>query len=169
MKTTVVPAQITTVEDRVAGNFTLIQIVLLIIPMIIGASIYAIIAPKLHFDSLKLILITTQLILFGTLAFRIKGKIIADWLIILTRYAARPRRYVFTKSDPIYRDIVIEKTEPVAIPAEENAENKSKPINHLSLLEQIKIDRLFQNNATSISFKLQRKGGVDVSLKQIEN
>ncbi len=169
MKTTVVPAQITTVEDRVAGNFTLIQIVLLIIPMIIGASIYAMISPKLHFDSIKLILITMQLIIFGTLAFRIKGKIVADWLIILARYQARPRRYVFTKSDPIYRDIVIEKAKPEIVSEKETIDQKSEPDKSLSLLEQIKIDRLFQNDSMSVSFKLQRKGGVDVSLKQVEN
>lgn len=169
MKTTVVPAQITTVEDRVAGDFTLIQIVLLIIPMIVGASIYAMIAPKLHFDSIKLILIVLQLIIFSTLAFRIKGKIVADWLIILIRYQIRPRRYVFTKSDLIYRDIVIEKVETVTTGEEEPIDQKAEPDKPLPFLEQIKIDRLFQNDTMSVSFKLQRKGGVDVSLKQVEN
>jgi hypothetical protein len=36
MRTRVIPAQITTVEDRIAGNLNLTQILLLMIPVILG-------------------------------------------------------------------------------------------------------------------------------------
>lgn len=168
MRTTVVPAQITTVEDRVAGNFTFIQIVLLVIPMVIGAIIYASFAPKLRINPLKISLIATEAMIFGILAIRWGGKIIADWLIIYLRYSARPRRYIFTKNDLIHRDIVIEKEETVVITKSQDKEKVPNRSKLLSLKEQIKIDQLLGDEAMSISFKFSEKGGVDVSLKQIE-
>ena len=57
MKTTVVPAQITTIEDRIAGNLTFIQIVLLICALILSTVVYAAIPPRIHLTVVKLILI----------------------------------------------------------------------------------------------------------------
>ncbi len=169
MKTTVVPAQITTVEDRIAGNFTIVQVILLVISLIIGAAIYSVLTPKLHFNTVKSVLMVLQFGLFAVLAFRIKGKIVADWLIILARYQVRPRRYIFTKNDPIYRDVVVKRVESEIVSEKEPIDQNAEPDKPLPLLEQIKIDRLFQNSSMSVSFKLHRKGGVDVSLKQVEN
>ena len=78
MKTTVVPAQITTVEDRIAGNFTFIQIFLLIVALIVGTIVYAIAPPQMMLGSIKLSLIVFQFFVFGGLAIRINGKIVAD-------------------------------------------------------------------------------------------
>lgn len=169
MRTTVVPAQITTVEDRVAGNFTFIQIVLLVIPLILGSAIYAVMSPKMHLGSAKMIVIGIQYFIFGVMALRINGKILADWLIIYLRYSIRPRRYIFTKNDLIHREIIFQENNQKSVPQKQGALNKAKKRQSLSILEQIKIDRIFNRDALSISFKLSKKGGVDVSLKQIEN
>jgi len=169
MKTVVVPAQITTVEDRIAGSLTFPQIILLVMPLVIGAGIYAVMSPKLHFATIKLAIIIIQYSIFGLLALRFNGKIVADWLIIYLRYAIRPRRYIFTKNDPIHRDIVVEDDKITVTSEEQIAEQDIKVSPALSLPEQIKIDRLFDNAAVSISFKLPKKGGIDVALKQAKN
>jgi len=169
MRITVVPAQITTVEDRVAGSLTFVQIVLLVISLVIGAAIYSGMAPKIHFSSVKLTLIALDFLIFGVLAIRWGGKIIADWLIIYLRYSARPRRYIFTKNDLIHRDIIIETTKEIVKVNAQAAEKKTKKQKMLTLLEQSKMDQLFAENALSVSFKISKKGGVDVSLKQTES
>ncbi len=167
MKTTVVPAQITTVEDRIAGSFTLQQIVLLVFSMIVGLGIYAMLAPKMHLSQIKLVLILLQFSFLGGLALRINGKIVADWLIVFLRFKARPRQYIFTKNDPIYREIIEEK-ENVTIPVErtQNKMTEKDKQESLTLVESINIDKIFDNDSLSISFKPSKKGGVDVILKQ---
>jgi len=169
MRITVVPAQITTVEDRVAGNFTFVQIVLMVIPLVIGALIYSSMAPKIHFNPAKLTLIAVDFFIFGIMAIRFNGKILADWLIIYLRYSARPRRYIFTKNDLIHREIILETSEQTASSTIQTVEKKSKRQKSLSLLDQSKMDQLFAENALSVSFKISKKGGVDVSLKQTES
>lgn len=46
MKTTVVPAQITTVEDKIAGSLTFTQIIMLVIPLLTSTAIYVLILPS---------------------------------------------------------------------------------------------------------------------------
>jgi len=169
MKTTVVPAQITTVEDRIAGSLTLAQIVLLVISMIIGAGIYAIVIPKMHFGSIKIALILIEFIFFGGLALRFNGKILGDWLIIYLRYSVRPRRYIFTKNDLIHRDIVIEEESQTIISKNPEITTAEKQLGGISLKEQIKFDQIFNRDNLSVSFKMSKKGGVDVRLEQAKN
>lgn len=99
MKTTVVPAQITTVEDKIAGSLNFIQIILLVFSLIVGTALYELISPRLHLTTFKIVLVVIQFSIFGSLALRYKGRIVAEWLIILLRFKARPRIYVFDKND----------------------------------------------------------------------
>ncbi len=166
MKTTVVPAQITTVEDRIAGSLTLPQIVLMVISLVIGVVIYAGIPPKMHLSAFKMTFIVIQFAVLGILAIRFNGKIVADWLIIFLRYKSRPNKYVFTKNDLIYREIVASKE--VANNREKQVstnENKksSKP---LTLLEELNLKKILASDSLSLSFKPSKKGGMDVALEQ---
>ena len=169
MRITVVPAQITTVEDRVAGNFTFVQIVLMVIPLVIGALIYSSMAPKIHFNPAKLTLIAVDFFIFGIMAIRFNGKILADWLIIYLRYMARPRRYIFTKNDLIHRDIVLEEEGQTIVSKNSEIAIAEKQPDGMSLKEQIKFDQIFNRDNLSISFKMSKKGGVDVHLEQAKN
>jgi len=169
MKTTVVPAQITTVEDRVAGNLSFPQIILLVFALIVGVSIYGIMPPKVHLSSLKLILIILEFAFFGILALRFNGKIVGDWLIIYLRFKARPRRYLYTKNDLIHREIIQQEIKEAALSKKQETAMISKQSKTLTLNEQIKMDRIFGNEGLSVSFKMSKKGGVNVSLKQVES
>lgn len=168
MKTTVVPAQITTVEDRIAGNLTFPQIVLLIIPLITSAAIYVVFPQKMHFSTAKIILIAFQFIFFCGLAIRFRGKILADWLVIYLRFMARPRRYVFTKNDMAARNGYIKLDEKLIV-EEEKTEEKHFHIEELKTTERIQVDRLLENPELSLSFKIAKRGGIDVHLKPNKN
>ncbi len=168
MKTTVVPAQITTVEDRIAGSLTLPQIVLLVMPMVIGALMYAVIAPKMHFGTIKTTLIAIEFIFFGGLALRINGKIVGEWLVIYLRFSSRPRRYVFTKKDITHREVIVENEIKTKLKQVQNNEIK-KTDKPLTLLEESHIGKIFNNNNLSISFKPSKKGGLDVQLKKAKS
>ena len=169
MKTTVVPAQITTVEDRVAGSFTLIQITLLTIPLVLGSAIFAVLIPRMHISPIKSVLIVSQLLFFCLLALRIGGKIVAEWLVVYLNYSLRPRRYIFSKNDPIYRDVITDEIEPEKAKNTELIQPEHERLLTPTFGNQLKFDRLFQSKSLRVSFKLAEKGGVDVSLQQVES
>lgn len=169
MKTTVVPAQITTVEDRIAGSLTLPQIVLLVMSMVIGALIYAAVMPKMHIGTIKITLIIIEFIFFGGLALRFNGKIVGEWLVIYLRFNSRPRRYIFTKNDITHRQVIVERE--IKTKANEQAQNNEvkKTDKPLTLLEELRIEKILDNSDLSISFKPSKKGGLDVQLKKAKS
>lgn len=57
MKVTVVPAQVTTVEDHVAGSLGFSQLILFAIPVFGGALLYAILPPSMEYCLYKIIVI----------------------------------------------------------------------------------------------------------------
>jgi len=167
MRTTVVPAQITTVEDKIAGSITLPQLILLVIPLITSTAVYASIGPRLHFTVIKTSLILLQFMVFDILAIRFRGKILGDWLVIYLRFAARPRLYIFTKNDTVGRDIAITKPEKDTKEVPTAVEEKFISA-ELSLSQRMKLDRIFAEEKLSVRFRIAGKGGLDVSLKPVE-
>ncbi|HEY1074235.1 MAG TPA: PrgI family protein, partial [Patescibacteria group bacterium] len=89
MRTTVVPAQITSVEDRIAGNFTFAQVLLLIVPLLVGTAIYVGVEPRSDLSTVKTILVCAQFLFFGALAIRYNGKILAQWLVVYFAFYLR--------------------------------------------------------------------------------
>lgn len=161
MKSTVVPAQITTVEDKIAGSLNFIQIILLVFSLIIGTAFYGLVPPKLHLSTLKIVLMIGQFAVFGLLALRYKGRILADWLVIYLRFKARPRIYIFTKNDPTFREqltdmkIIEEETKSVA-----TTQRKKEKKNNL-------IDRpMIENSGSIVSIRPSKKGGFDVLYRE---
>ncbi|MCX6810187.1 MAG: PrgI family protein [Candidatus Berkelbacteria bacterium] len=161
MKSTVVPAQITTVEDKIAGSLNFIQIILLVFSLIIGTAFYGLIPPKLHLSSLKIILMIGEFAIFGLLALRYKGRILADWLVIYLRYKARPRIYIFTKNDPQSReqfaDIKIMQKEKTPLAA-----TVKKRIKKNKLIER----PIIASSGSIVSIKPSKKGGFDVEYQE---
>lgn len=160
MKSTVVPAQITTVEDKIAGSLTFIQIILLVFSLIFGTGIYGLVSPKLHLTTVKIILMATQFIIFGSLAIRYHGRIIADWLVIYLRYKVRPRVYIYSKNDPIGReqpgDYKAVRKEELHKEAVNNNEKVGKTTDHLINIDPNSI----------VSVKPSKKGGLDVVCRE---
>jgi hypothetical protein len=63
MKVTVIPAQVTTIEDRIVGNLTLKQVALLIMPIFFSAAILTFTPPFMDFSYYKIIPIAIVAIL----------------------------------------------------------------------------------------------------------
>ncbi len=110
MKTTTVPAQITTVEDRLAGNLSLTQLLLLVSPVFISCLIYVVLPPFIKISLFKVSISVLIFLLFSVMSIRIKGKIIILWLFLVMKYRNRPRYYLYDKNDAIFRKI---NTEPL--------------------------------------------------------
>src|SRR5437773_9500512 len=103
MRTTIVPAQITTVEDKIAANLNITQIFLLLLPVFFGSIIYLVFPPQLHFALYKLPLMVFIALICSILSIRIKGRVIVQWIVILLRYNNRPRYFIANKNDEFQR------------------------------------------------------------------
>ena len=72
MKSTIVPAQVTTTEDKIVGSISVTQLILLVIPVFVGGMSYALMPPSLKFSLYKVFLVFILFIVFGIMAIRIK-------------------------------------------------------------------------------------------------
>jgi len=105
MRTTIIPAQITTVEDKIAGSLNMTQILILLFPVLWTALIYVLVYPVMKLSAFKLTLILLITLVCVILILRIKDKIIAEWLGVLLKYWLRPKYYLFNKNDLISRTV----------------------------------------------------------------
>ncbi|OYW83791.1 hypothetical protein B7Z17_05135, partial [Candidatus Saccharibacteria bacterium 32-49-10] len=105
MKITVVPAQVTTVEDRIVGNLGFSQMLLLIVPVFVGAGLFAVLPPAMGSASYKYVIMAIIAFFCALLAIRIRGKILAAWLVTILRYNLRAKYYLFNKNSSAMRDV----------------------------------------------------------------
>lgn len=167
MKTTIIPAQITTVEDRIAGSLNFTQIVLLMIPVIWTTIVFAFFAPAMHIVWYKVTLVSIVLLMCLPLSLRIKGTIVLDHLIMWFRYTLRPRIYVPMKTDTLYKAIDI----PVEPVMHASLKHSVKPnlVKHASvtLSDLVKFERLLGKKRFAIRYKTNGKGGLNVAYEPI--
>lgn len=167
MKTRIIPAQITTVEDKIVGNLSLTQIILLMIPVFWFMIVYTLFFPFMHFAWYKIPLF----LIFGLssliLSIRIKEKIILSWLTVLLRYTTRPKYYVFNKNDSYLRDMHIisftkEKKKIKALIIEKKAVTDKV----LAFADFVRLENLLSDPKISFSIKSHKKGGLHVAFEQ---
>jgi len=169
MRTTIVPAQVTTVEDRIAGRLGLTQMLLLIAPIFGGSAIFVVFPPFFAYAVYKVVLITCVATLSALLAIRIKGKILLFWAITLLRYNLRPRYYLFNKNSSHTREIIL----PADIedePAEETAIQTLVPVRKTSLTtaERVQIEDLLADPTADVYLTTNRKGELSVHLTEVK-
>lgn len=168
MKVTVVPAQVTTVEDRIVGNLSFSQMLLMIIPVFVSAALFALLPPFMGSAVYKYVIMGTVALVCCILAIRIKGKIVAFWLVIILRYNVRPKYYLFNKNTtalrqeyaPIVEQQIDTKTN------EAKQERVARP--RLNTPETAKVLATIENPAARFRFETTRKGGLNVRLTEIE-
>ncbi len=169
MKVTVVPAQVTTVEDRIIGNLGFSQVLLLIVPVFFGAALFAILPPVMGGTIYKYIIMGILALVCCLLAIRIKGKILALWLVTILRYNLRPKFYLFNKNTIALR----EQYETNHTETEENNQatkaKKTIAVPKLELREAVKVYAAIDNPAAKLRFETTKKGGLHVRLTEIED
>jgi hypothetical protein len=161
MRTTIIPAQITTVEDKIAGNLNFTQLILLVIPLIINCLVYTLLPERMHLNQYKTVLMISSFAIFAILAIRVKGKVLINWLIIIFQYNLRPKYYIFNKNDLSARKIEISlgkkeadvKTTKVTITRESSA-----------FSDLANLEKLLTKKTESIKFK-PNKGGIYVAVE----
>lgn len=168
MRTKIIPAQITTVEDKIAGNLNLTQLLLLVSPAFLTAIVYVVFPPTLSFAIYKMPIILLSIIICCALAVRVKGKVVLNWLIILLSYNLRPKYYVFNKNDIFLRDMylpVVDK-KPRTLFKKSLTQKAKTVIPSINVGDLVRLDDLISNPRYNFSLKSSRKGGMYVAFEQ---
>jgi hypothetical protein len=171
MRTQVIPAQITTVEDKIAGSLNLTQILLLMIPVFWTTIVYAFFAPQVHLAWYKIPLVLVVLFLCLFLSLRIKGQVVFNWLLVLLKFNSRAKYYIFNKNDSYLRilDFPLFPKKSSALLSKTKAKRKVPSVTPIFGISEIsKLERLIQNPALNLSFKTAKKGGLNVAFEQIQ-
>jgi hypothetical protein len=168
MKTSVVPAQITTVEDRIAGNLGLSQLLLLTLPIFVGSALYILLPPFGHSASYKLVAITLLAVVSCSLAIRIKGKLVLHWISVLVSYNFRPGRYVYDKRSlanrPVFQKITNNSQEVAP-----NVTARRRQLLDLTTAEIAKAKAYMEQPAAHMSFTINRKGDLRVLITEVKD
>lgn len=168
MKTTTVPAQVTTVEDKIAGNLNASQLFLLAMSVFSGFGLYLLLPPSMKLTIPKILLCSLVMLFFASLAIRIRGQILARWLVVIVRYNLRPRLYVYNKNDLFLRDIAQPKKEAESVVMKEH-----KPLVTLSdfqvpVTKLVELEKSLSDPRSALAFETNKKGGLDVRITEIK-
>lgn len=168
MRSTIVPAQITTVEDRIAGNLGLSQLLLLTGPVFGGSALFVLLPPFFNYAVYKVVLITGFAVLCGLLSIRIKGRILLIWLVALLRYNLRPKYYVFDKRHPHLRDTA-PRLKPKKTPEETKPKQAARPeLPPLSPAELVKIEGIISSPEANFRLEVNKKGELSVRFTEVQ-
>ncbi len=168
MRISIVPAQITTVEDTIAGNISVQQAVLLGVPILIGFIIALVFPPSGQFVAYKIAIVIGLFIICGSLAIRIKDRIIAQWLKLFAVYCSRPLYYVYDKNSTYLRDTddmevateIIEEAKPVRKPA--------SLTNNISTKEFVRLEQFATDVRAGMKFEVGKKGELNVHITEVK-
>ena len=158
MRTTIIPAQITTVEDKIAGSLNMTQILIMMFPVLWTALVYILLFPSMKLTSFKLVLIIFATATSSILALRIKDKIVAEWLGVLFKYRLRPKYYLFNKNDLTNRTIDIPELPIEQITVKKSVKKISKSQNmNLDILDQVRLEHLINSGKVALHYQLSKK------------
>jgi hypothetical protein len=157
MRSTIIPAQITTVEDKIVGSLNVSQILLLLFPVFATFILYAFFPPEMNLATYKVGLAIIIAVTSVFLAIRYRDKIIAKWLIVLFRFYCRPNFYLNDKNDESERIIDLP---PVKEVAKGQVSTKPYPENihsEVSISDLIKLNKILRSKRLAVSFEYGRK------------
>ncbi len=168
MKTTIVPAQVTTVEDKIAGNLGFTQLLLLVTPVFLSGALFGFFPPFLKVAPYKLVLGGLLALVCITLAIRIKGKILLSWISIISRYNVRPRFYLFDKNDSYLRTSPSDQQALESEPVIEVREAYDLLPELMPMSERVRLETAVLDPRADFHFKTTKKGALRVYIREIK-
>mgnify|MGYP000421506105 FL=1 len=156
MRTTIIPAQITTVEDKIAGSLNMTQILILMFPVLWTALIYILFAPAMKLVPYKLGLIGVVTMVCLILVIRIKDKIVAEWLGVVLRYQFRPKYWLYNKNDITNRIIDVLDIPDIAIYKRKTikqASNDQKA--EINISDLVRLEQLIDSGKVAVRYQMK--------------
>lgn len=167
MKRSVVPAQITTVEDRIFGGLAPHQLVLMLSPLCFGFLMYAVAPPNFHLTLYKIGIAVVLEVVGATLSIRIKDKIVLLWLITVLKYNLRPRYYLYNKNDSFLRPAIVDEPEKATKKVETPATAAPK-MPALALHDAVRVREIMADPRANLQYIARKDGKLNVVIQEIK-
>ncbi|MFZ5535235.1 MAG: hypothetical protein ACOY3M_03745 [Patescibacteria group bacterium] len=156
MRTTIIPAQITTVEDKVAGSLNMTQVLILMTPILWTALIYTLFAPTMKLVPYKLGLIGVVIVICLILVIRIKDKIVAEWLGVVLRYQFRPKYWLYNKNDTTNRIIDIPDIPDIALVKRKSTKKvSSDQKTEINISDLVRLEQLIDSGKVAVRYQMK--------------
>lgn len=168
MRVSVVPAQVTTVEDRIIGCLGFMQILILVSAILCGVGVFVMLPPMMGEAWYKYGIIAAVLVVGSILSIRVRGVVLAHWVGIIVRYNQRPMYYVADKNTMAYRQRDKGKDDQAHMPVHTSPGTVSRhqPV-HLDASARAKARAVIDDPAAHIRIVTDTKGGVHVRITQV--
>lgn len=168
MRVSVVPAQVTTVEDRIIGCLSFMQILILVSAILCGAGVFVMLPPMMGEAWYKYGIIAAVLTVGSILSIRVRGVVLAHWVSIIVRYNQRPMYYVADKNTTAYRQRDKDKDDQAHMPVHTSPGTVSRhqPV-LLDASARAKARAVIDDPAAHIRIATDTKGGVHVRITQV--
>lgn len=156
MRTTIIPAQITTVEDKIAGSLNMTQILILMFPVLWTALLYIVCIPTMKLAPYKLVLIALVTLICLILVIRIKDKIVAQWLGVVWRYQIRPKYWLYNKNDLSNRMVDVPDLADVALrqkKASKKVTRQSKA--EVEIPDLVRLQQLLESGKVAVYYQMK--------------
>ncbi len=158
MKNTIIPAQITTVEDKIAGSLSLSQILIMLLPVLISAIVYGLFYPAMKIAPYKMGLILFSIFTCLLLAIRIKEKLVLEWISIFLNFMFRPRLHLYNKNCTEYRDVVMpEYKKEVARLTSKSKQNVANFDLNIKINDLVKLEHLLQTGKLELRYQFDKR------------
>lgn len=168
MKYAIVPAQIMTVEDRITGNLSLPQMVLLFVPVFAAILAYVGLPPAYEYAPYKVVLVLITALICGLSAIRLKGRILIAWAAVFLTYNLRPRYHIYDKNDLYLRDSSQKQMAWKAQVEEVQQEERPRPATpQLSVADLMQLESILTNPKANVRFT-NEKGRLRVRATEIK-
>lgn len=157
MRTTIIPAQITTVEDKIAGSLNLTQILMLMFPILWTAFLYILIPPVMALPAYKLTLTLLVTFISIILAIRVKNKLVLEWLMVLVRFQNRPKYYLANKNSLYERELDLPQESKRQEKATSKSTAKITDKRELTIPELVKLESLIESGKLAVRYQVGKK------------
>ena len=168
MRTTVIPAQITTVEDKIAGSLNLTQLMLLMVPVFWTTIVYTLLTPMMHIAWYKIPLVLVVIIVSLGLAIRINGIVVFNWLFVILSYKLRPKLYVFSKNDTYLKDLDLPiEPKPLLAIAKSAQPSTVAATRKINVKDFLLLQRFMKRRRMKLRYRGSAKGGLRVAFEHV--
>jgi hypothetical protein len=168
MKRSIVPAQITTVEDKVLGNLTPQQAGLISVPLVLGVLFYVVLPAHFHLELYKIVIIVGLELVGAILSIRINDQMLAFWVAMKVNYNLRPRYYIYNKNDPYLRHVPAEPSKPKNAATLNATKVQHEAIPEIEVQRAVLIEEMMADERVNLRFKTTKKGRLHVVTNEIK-
>ena len=168
MRTTVIPAQITTIEDKIAGSLNLTQLILLMMPVFWTTIVYTILTPAMHVVWYKIPIVFAILLISLGLAIRVNGVVVLNWLFVIMGYKLRPKLYVFNKNDTYLKELDLPaEPKPIINTAKSTRPSAVTAARKINVKDMLLLQRFMKRRRMKLRYQSSAKGGLHVAFEHV--